>query len=60
MKVRYGSGAPFMEFTGLGVIATNQWVEISKKAADAFKEAQGKTLEQAGFEVQQSSKKEED
>ena len=59
MKVRYGSGAPFKEFTGLGTIATNEWVEVSKKAVDAFKEAHGKTLEEAGFEVQ-SSKKEED
>lgn len=58
MKVRYPSGAPFMEFTGLGTIATNEWVIVSKEAADAFKEAHGKTLEEAGFQVE--AKKRED
>ncbi len=59
MRVRYRSGAPSKEFTGLGTIATNVWVEVSDKAAKAFKEAQGKTLKEAGFEVE-SKKKEDD
>ncbi len=59
MKVRYPSGAPFKEFTGLGTIATNRWVEVSDKDAKAFKEAQGKTLKEVGFEVE-SKKKEDD
>jgi hypothetical protein len=61
MKVRYRSGAPSKEFTGLGTINTNEWVEVSKKAADAFQEAHGKTLQEAGFEVEMAKKnKEED
>ena len=59
MKVRYRSGAPSKEFTGLGTINTNEWVEIPDKAAKAFQEAQGKTLKEAGFEVE-TKKKEED
>ncbi len=59
MKVRYPSGAPFVEFTGLGTIASNEWVEVTEQAANAFKEAHGKTLKQAGFEVE-SRKKEDD
>ncbi len=58
MKVRYPSGAPSVEFTGLGTIASNEWVEVSKEQADAFKEAHGKTLAQAGFEVESTKKKE--
>ena len=59
MKVRYRSGASSKEFTGLGTILTNEWVEVSDKAAKAFKEAQGMTLKEAGFEVE-SKKKEDD
>ncbi len=58
MRVRYKSGAPFKEFTGLGTISTNVWVEVSSKDADAFKQAHGKTLKEAGFEVE--TKKKED
>ena len=61
MKVRYRSGAPSKEFTGLGTITTNVWVEVSKKDADAFEEAHGKTLQEAGFEGETTKKtKEED
>ncbi len=61
MKVRFGSGAPFKEFVGLGVLPSNTWVEVSDKEAKAFKEAQGKTLKEAGFEVEMAKKtKEED
>ncbi len=60
MKVRYPSGAPFVEFTGLGTIATNEWVEVSEEAANAFKEAHGKTLKQAGFAVESKKTKESD
>ena len=59
MRVRYKSGAPSKEFTGLGTITTNAWVEVSSKAADAFKKAHGKTLKEAGFEVE-TKKKEDD
>ena len=59
MRVRYKSGAPSKEFTGLGTIPTNVWVEVSSKDADAFKKAQGKTLKEAGFEVE-AKKKEDD
>ncbi len=59
MRVRYKSGAPSMEFTGLGTIATNKWVEVSSADADAFKKAHGKTLKEAGFEVE-AKKKEDD
>ena len=59
MKVRYRSGASSKEFTGLGTIATNVWVEVSSKDADAFKQAHGKTLKEAGFEVE-AKKKEDD
>ena len=59
MKVRYPSGAPFVEFTGLGTIASNEWVEVTKAAADAFKEAHGKTLKEAGFEVESKKVKED-
>ncbi len=59
MKVRYPSGAPSKEFTGLGTIVTNQWIEVSSKDADAFKQAHGMTLKEAGFEVE-TKKKEED
>ncbi len=59
MRVRYRSGAPSMEFAGLGTITTNAWVEVSDKDAKAFKEAHGRTLKEAGFEVQ-ANKKEED
>ena len=58
MKVRYRSGAPSKEFTGLGTIDTNVWVEVSSKDANAFKKAHGKTLKEAGFEVE--TKKRED
>lgn len=60
MKVRYPSGAPFVEFTGLGTIASNEWVEITKEAADAFRKAHGKTLKEAGFEVEAKKAKEDD
>ncbi len=60
MKVRFRSGAPSKEFTGLGVLPSNEWVEVSEKDADAFKEAHGKTLKQAGFEVETKKTKEED
>lgn len=59
MKVRYPSGAPSVEFTGLGTIASNEWVEVTKEAADAFKKAHGKTLEEAGFEVESKRAKED-
>ncbi len=59
MRVRYKSGAPSKEFTGLGTITTNEWVEVSSKAVAAFKEAHGKTLKEAGFEVE-TKKKEDD
>ncbi len=61
MKVRFRSGAPSKEFTGLGTLPSNIWVEVSDKDAKAFKEAQGKTLQEAGFEVEMTKKtKEED
>ncbi len=56
MKVRYRLGAPSKEFTGLGTIATNEWVEVSDKATQAFKKAHGKTLKEAGFEVDTKTK----
>ncbi len=60
MRVRYKSGAPSKEFTGLGTIATNVWVEVTKEAADAFKKAHDKTLKEAGFEVEAKKAKEDD
>ncbi len=57
MKVRFRSGAPSKEFTGLGVLTSNEWVEIPDKDAEAFKEAQGKTLQEAGFEVEMKTAK---
>jgi hypothetical protein len=59
MKVRYKSGAPSVEFTGLGTIKSNEWVQVSDDAVSAFKKAHGKTLEQAGFEVEAKKKKED-
>ena len=60
MKVRFRSGAPSKEFVGLGTLPSNIWVEIPDKDAKAFKEAHGKTLQEAGFEVESKKTKEEE
>ncbi len=56
MKVRYPSGAPSVEFTGLGTIASNEWVDVTEEAVAAFEKAHGKTLKQAGFKVESKKK----
>ena len=59
MKVKVIGGAPSVAVSGLGVLATNEWVEVTDEQAAKFQRLTGKTLEESttkNFQVKKETK----
>jgi len=55
MKIKISSGTPEVAVAGLGLIKTNEWVEVTKKQSDDFEEIHGRPLAES-FAVQKTTK----
>ena len=55
MKIKIKSSTPEVSVTGLGLIKTNDWQEITKEQEEAFERIHGKPVSEA-FEVKKEIK----
>ena len=50
MKVKVVGGAPSVAVPGLGIVNTNEWVEVTKEQEARFERVTGRTLEESKTE----------
>ena len=55
MKIKITSGTPKVAVAGLGIVATGEWIEVTKEQEEAFEVASGKKLKEA-FQVQKETR----
>jgi len=58
MKIRIKSSSPEVAVVGLGLVKTNEWVEVTKAQEASFLRHRGMTLEESGYETKTATKKE--
>lgn len=58
MKIRVTSASPEVAIVGLGLVKTNEWIEVTKDQVSKFERLQGKSLKDViGIETKTSTNK---